>query len=100
MFLLFLLQIMSNGRFKAVTHQVATNADMDRLSIGIFMTSILGQKDVKPENAFLSDETPPKYKAYSFEEYTKFFEMKITEVGSEISFAEASKFALDSFLIK
>lgn len=88
------LQIISNGRFKATLHQVATNAAVDRLSIGIFMSGT--QTTVDPDKAFVSDENPPKYKDYTFEKYLKIRQSIATE---QLSIVEATKSALDFFLV-
>ncbi|OVA04190.1 Oxoglutarate/iron-dependent dioxygenase [Macleaya cordata] len=66
------LEVMSNGRYKSVHHRAVTNKEMPRISIATFCRP---SKDaiIGPIEEMVSEEHPPIYRSYPYEEFFKEF---------------------------
>ncbi|MED6221418.1 hypothetical protein PIB30_054428 [Stylosanthes scabra] len=69
------LQIMSNGRYKSIEHQVTTNGSKNRISVPIFVnprpSDVIG-----PLPQILASGEKPKYKNVLYSDYVKHFYWK------------------------
>lgn len=67
--LVFDVQILSNGKFKAVLHRTIVNKDKTRMSWPVFLEPP-ADTVVGPLPQLVDDENPPKYKAKKFKDYS------------------------------
>ncbi|CAJ1974767.1 unnamed protein product [Sphenostylis stenocarpa] len=62
------IQILSNGRYKSVTHRTTVDKERTRISWPVFVEPP-GEWVVGPLSQLVTEDNPPKYKAKKFKDY-------------------------------
>ncbi|AES97739.1 putative flavonol synthase [Medicago truncatula] len=62
------MQILSNGKYKAVLHRTTVNKDETRMSWPVFIEP-KPENEVGPHPKFVNQENPPKYKTKKYKDY-------------------------------
>jgi flavonol synthase len=63
------MQILSNGKYKAVLHRTTVAKDRARMSWPVFLEPP-GELVVGPLPQFINKDNPPKFKTKKFKDYT------------------------------
>lgn len=62
------MQILSNGKYKAVLHRTTVNKEKTRMSWPVFLEPP-GEFVIAPLPQLVGEDDPPKYKAKKFKDY-------------------------------
>ncbi|KAL5717996.1 hypothetical protein ACHQM5_010942 [Ranunculus cassubicifolius] len=84
MFPLFLVQIVSNDKFKSVQHRVLANHVGPRVSVACFLNAHADTKPFGPIKELISAETGPIYRDVTMLEYFNRFERQGLQVKSDM----------------
>uniref|UniRef100_A0A0A0K4U9 Fe2OG dioxygenase domain-containing protein n=2 Tax=Cucumis sativus TaxID=3659 RepID=A0A0A0K4U9_CUCSA len=68
----YLLEVISNGKLKAVEHRVVTNAEASRQSFGYV---IFPEKEmiIEPAKCLINEANPPHYRSFKVEDFNRHF---------------------------